>query len=63
MPSLPDTPQQAGLSLWVGVRHSAESSQPWTSGSLQPNSLPLAPQHLQINWTGLTNLLDAPGIK
>ncbi|KAK2507252.1 hypothetical protein MC885_008462 [Smutsia gigantea] len=27
-----------------------------------PNSLPLSLQHLQINWTGLTNLLDAPGI-
>lgn len=35
----------------------------WASGFFQSNSLPLPLQHLQINWTGLTNLLDAPGIK
>lgn len=68
-PHLPDTPAEvppppAG---WVPRAGRCEAlgrgTQPWASGFCQPNSLPLPLQHLQINWTGLTNLLDAPGIK
>lgn len=56
-------PQPAAFSMLVGARGLAEGPQPWASGCFQSNSLPLPLQHLQINWTGLTNLLDVPGIK
>lgn len=49
--------------MHVGVRLLAGGSQPWATSPFQTNSFPLPLKHLQINWTGLTNLLDAPGIK